>query len=239
MAKTEDSSSTDSKGSGTGRLSRAIGQWTGLFFLILIGTPEPSAAAGSGEQVVLRSTLSRHLAYLQRIEAAGEFLDRGEPSQAVVELAKALDLRVPNSYLRQFPLRGSGATAHYLMACAHSKMGRTEEALREIRAAVANGFSDLERMLGEPCLNSAMDESTLGWLAESAARAARQDPYSGKTVVNESFAMGMVLHRRNNFPKLGELAPEIALERSDESGPWALSLLRNRQPVVLVFGSFT
>jgi hypothetical protein len=201
--------------------------------VLLLLTGFAGAAMGAND------ALSRHLAYLQHLEAAERFLQGGRPTPAIVELTKALDLRVPQSYIGQFHLRGSGATAHYLMACAHAMMGNAEHSLRELEEAFANGFTDRERALDDPCLAEIQGQPAFQRLSSKASAITRRDRYSGRTVPDESFGTGLILHRKNNFPKLGELAPEIVLERSDGSGSWTLSSYRGDKPVVLVFGSFT
>jgi hypothetical protein len=192
-----------------------------------------------GSALGASDALSRHLAYIQHIEVAERFLDSGQPTRAIVELTQAVNLQVPQSYISQFRLRGTGATAHYLMACAHSMMGRSEQSIRELEEAFVNGFSDRERALHDSCLGAIQEQPGFERVSSRASTFSRNDPYSGKTVPDAAFGTGLILHRKNNFPKLGELAPEINLQRSDGSGTWMLSSLRGRKPVVLVFGSFT
>ena len=65
------------------------------------------------------------------------------------------------------------------------------------------------------------------------------DRFSGTTVSDEEVGMGLVLQRVDNFPKLGEHAPDFELTTLDGKSTVRLSSFRGRKPVVLVFGSFT
>ncbi|MDP7035444.1 MAG: redoxin domain-containing protein [Planctomycetota bacterium] len=67
----------------------------------------------------------------------------------------------------------------------------------------------------------------------------KSDPYSGKTVRSPADGNRLIRKRQGNVPKVGEQAPEFDLNRADGSGSVRLSDYRNKQPVVLVFGSYT
>ena len=67
----------------------------------------------------------------------------------------------------------------------------------------------------------------------------KTDPYSGKTVRSPGDGHKLIRKRQENVPKVGEQAPEFDLVRADGSGNVRLSDYRNKQPVVLVFGSYT
>jgi hypothetical protein len=202
-----------------------------LIVLLLSCLPGMSLAAGNA--------VSRHLACLQHIQSAERLLDQGQSASALAELNKALALEVPHTYLRQLRLPGTGAAAHYLMACGHGMMGHVERSLWELEQAFFNGFTNRALALHDPRLGAIQAHPRFAQITSRASGAAAPDRFGGKTIASKESATELILQRKNNFPKLGEPAPEIALERSDGAGLWTLSSFRGSRPVVLVFGSFT
>ena len=70
------------------------------------------------------------------------------------------------------------------------------------------------------------------------------DPDFVRTVLNTTpeFLAGMESERETRearAPRLGDLAPDFSLPRLDAAGTVRLSEFRGRQPVVLIFGSYT
>ena len=51
--------------------------------------------------------------------------------------------------------------------------------------------------------------------------------------------LSVISSRAQNYPKVGEEAPDFELHFEGESGKLRLSDLRGGKPVVLVFGSYT
>ena len=67
----------------------------------------------------------------------------------------------------------------------------------------------------------------------------RTDDFAGKTVKDRATGLKLIDARRKNVPKVGEMAPDFELKTSDGKRSVKLSSFRGKQPVVLIFGSFT
>lgn len=65
------------------------------------------------------------------------------------------------------------------------------------------------------------------------------DRFSGTTVRDREFGMGMIQLRGKKVPKVGELAPDFELKSADGQQSIKLSSFRGQQSVVLIFGSHT
>ena len=65
------------------------------------------------------------------------------------------------------------------------------------------------------------------------------DEFAGRTVVDPAMGLAVIDSRAQNYPKVGEQAPDFELHLEGDSGTLRLSDLRGGKPVVLVFGSYT
>ena len=65
------------------------------------------------------------------------------------------------------------------------------------------------------------------------------DNFAGKTVKDRATGYKLIAARRKNVPKVGEMAPDFELKTADGKRSVKLSSFRGKQPVVLIFGSFT
>ena len=63
-------------------------------------------------------------------------------------------------------------------------------------------------------------------------------PYAGQTVRDSRHGRGLMQHREKNVPRVGEAAPDFTL-RTPEGEAITLSSFQGKQPVVVVFGSWT
>jgi len=194
--------------------------------------------AATGGNDTESTPLDAHLQYLRHLERAEANIAAGELSAALEELDRALELDVPHTYVRMVQMNESGATAHYLAACARSLRGDVDEALAALERAAQNGFTDEALVREDPRLAATREDERFAAVAKR-FRSEPTDEFSGKTVANNQFGYRLVEARKSNFPKLGERAPEIELARPGTEGTWKLSSHRGKEPVVLVFGSFT
>ena len=67
----------------------------------------------------------------------------------------------------------------------------------------------------------------------------KTDEFAGKTVKDRATGIKLIAARSKNVPKVGEMAPDFELKTTDGKRSVKLSSFRGKQPVVLIFGSFT
>lgn len=65
------------------------------------------------------------------------------------------------------------------------------------------------------------------------------DAFAGRTVRSSDDGYALIRERFDNYPKVGERAPDFELDLYDRSGRLRLSSFRGDRPVVLIFGSLT
>ena len=75
--------------------------------------------------------------------------------------------------------------------------------------------------------------------ADESSSTKDKDPFAGKTVRNPRFGMDLIKSRSGNVPQVGQDAPDFSLLTSDGRSKLTLSSFERKQPVVLVFGSYT
>lgn len=63
------------------------------------------------------------------------------------------------------------------------------------------------------------------------------DAFCGRPVNDFRMAVEMMLERKDNFPKVGEMAPNFALPTIERDSPISLAELHRDRPVVLILGS--
>ncbi len=73
---------------------------------------------------------------------------------------------------------------------------------------------------------------------KSPTRPFSEDQYSGKTVSNSEMALQLMLHRKSNAPRVGELAPEFSLKTASGDREVSLAELRQNKPLVLIMASW-
>lgn len=186
--------------------------------------------------------LKTNLDYVTAIEQGEHALGEGDLDAAATACKRALAL---GAKLRPtlLPARmggelAGGAAARVLEARIACKRGDLAAARASLLAAAKLRYSNGAHLDSDPLLAKLRDVE--GW-AELRERfpGKLSCRFAGKTTADRRAGMGLIINRRWNYPKLGELAPALELPRHDAEGTLALSAYRGKLPVALVFGSFT
>ena len=187
-----------------------------------------------------QEALRWHLEYLEHLAAAESAIQKQDPGEAEREALAALDVAPPDSLIPPLHRGGTrGASAHFLLAWARALAGgRDDQALQALQSAVQNGFSDPEWMRMAAPLDRVLPKEKHQLLLRHMDHLSESDSYSGKTVADQKSGMSLMLGRKENFPRLGQHAPDFELP-SVGGGKIRLSSFRGKKPVVLIFGSFT
>lgn len=209
--------------------------------LALFLVPLLAAASSSRAQENDRSEdrLRSMLQYVTCLERAEKALEASKPDEAVRHAREALDSAVADSAVKRMNVVTRGAAAHFLLACALSMKRDTESALLHLERAAQNGFTDTERVRTDPRLKRARMHARFAELLSRFPKGTGKDRYSGKTVADQKFGMGLIHARKMNFPRAGEIAPDFQLEVQGKRSTLKLSSFRGKSPVVLIFGSYT
>ena len=224
------------------RLAMARVLCAGALALAVGAAEVPAVASGEDDPAATEEAriIRDQVAYLAMLDRAEAQLAKGDADAAIEILEKAMALDVPDSTLPRANVPTRNATAHYGLACAFAAKGDLDAARRHLRDAGRNGYRNTAFLQADPRLKEVRSLDGFDRMLENFPALDPTDDYAGKTVADAQFGMGMQMARRNNFPKLGEWAPELELERLHGKGErLSLSSFRGEKPVVLVFGSFT
>ena len=80
---------------------------------------------------------------------------------------------------------------------------------------------------------------TRSLLPSNETPASALDGFAGRTVKDPQMGLSLMRFRAENYPKVGEMAPDFELSAKEGESTLRLSELRGSKPVVLVFGSYT
>ena len=198
-----------------------------------------AVAAGADAQDKQR-LVDEQLRYLGHLQKAESHLEAADPDGALAELSKAFDCDVPDSFVPAMQLKTRHAVAHYLRACALVMKQDAGGALDSLRDTAANGFRNTQQVETDPRLSALRELENFADVLALFPDEKLTDEYAGKLVANRDFGIGLQRHRKGNFPKLGEVAPDFELSLlGEEKKTLRLSDYRDDKPVVLIFGSFT
>jgi hypothetical protein len=184
--------------------------------------------------------VDEQLRYLGHLHKAEAHLEDSDPDAAIAELTHAFTCDVRDSHVPRMQLETQHAVAHYLRSCALAMKQDTSGALDSLRDAARNGFRNTRMVKSDPLLAAVREAKEFGDVLLLFPSERFTDAYAGKMVVNRDFGIGLQMHRKGNFPKLGESAPDFELGLlGEEKKTLRLSDYRDHTPVVLIFGSFT
>ena len=184
--------------------------------------------------------VDQQLRYLRHLERAEAHLQSSNPAAALNELKQALSYEVLDSHIPFMELKTKAATAHYLRACAFAAQHSNSEALASLREAAANEYRNTALVKSDPRLAGLRELAEFKEILSLFPALQPTDKFAGKTVADRDFGIAMQMARKGNFPKLGEVAPDFELSLlGKKQQALKLSSFRGKQPVVLVFGSFT
>ena len=184
--------------------------------------------------------VDEQIRYLEHLRKAEVQLQAAEADAALSELQAALSCDVRDSYIPFLRINTKGAMAHYLRACAWAVKKQPHSAIGSLKAAAAQGFRNTALVKSDPRLVEVRKTKEFANVLQDFPGEDLSDPFAGKMVANRKFGMSLQQHRKGNFPKLGEIAPDFELDLlGEEQKKLRLSTFRGSKTVVLVFGSFT
>ncbi len=218
--------------------------------IVIVVLAVASGAAGQDKQRLVEEQIR----YIEHLQKAESHLEAEKPDAALAELETALSCDVPDSNLPYPELKTKGAVAHYLRACAYAMKRQEAAAIKSLRAAAANGYRNTALVKSDPRLaelrqlesfaeilkNFPDENPTDKFAGKMFPDENPTDKFAGKMVANRKFGISLQMHRKGNFPKLGEVAPDFELDLlGKEQTKLRLSAFRGKKPVMLIFGSFT
>ena len=184
--------------------------------------------------------VDEQLRYLGHLRNAESLLEADDADGVLAELTKAFGCDVPDSFVPAMRLKTRHAVAHHLRACALALKQDTDGALDSLRDAAANGFRNTQQVKTDPRLGALREQRGFADVLALFPDEKLTDEYAGKLVADRDFGIGLQRHRKGNFPKLGEVAPDFELSLlGEEKKTLRLSDYKDDKPVVLIFGSFT
>lgn len=211
--------------------------WTGA----VVGVPVPAAGAEADSDAEAQAQMiAKQVQYLDHLDRADELIARGDADGAIDLLNGAKALAVPDSTIPMMRMSSHSAAAHYALAVAYTMKEDWDAARRSLRDAGKNGYRNTAFVKSDPRLAKLRAQAGFDRLLELFPSENPTDDFAGKTVADQQFGMQMQMHRKSNFPKLGEWAPALELPLLEGGGKTlSLDSFRGDKPVVLVFGSFT